>query len=138
MISYSENIQMPLDLVWKNFIYKIEHPEHFVPGVSNVLIKEKTDEFIIREMDIEPPGGSKFRIVEKITHSPYLVKFLIIEHPVYSGYVDNTAEKISDTETKITFSQNWLNKETGEQFRNEEMIKNAVQKTIKFILQQRA
>ena len=134
MISYSENIKVPLDVVWQHFIYKIEHPEHFVPGVSNVSIKENNDAYIIREMDIEPDGGLKVRLIEKITYSPYWVKFLIIDHPVYSGYVDNIAERISDNETKITFSLNWTNKETGETFSNQEMIKNAVLKTVAFIL----
>lgn len=134
MISYSENIKVPLDVVWQHFIYKIEHPEHFVPGVSNVSIKENNAEYIIREMDIEPQGGSKVRLVEKITYSPYWVKFLIADHPIYSGYVDNIAERISDNETKITFSLNWINKETGEIFSNQEMIKNAVLKTVAFIL----
>ena len=49
MISYSENIKVPLDVVWQHFIYKIEHPENFVPGVSNVAIKENNDAYIIRD-----------------------------------------------------------------------------------------
>jgi hypothetical protein len=134
MITYSENIKAPLDVVWQHFIHKIEHPENFVPGVSNVSIKETNAEYIIREMDIEPDGGLKVRLIEKITYSPYWVRFLIIDHPVYSGYVDNIAERISDNETKITFSLNWINKETGEAFSNQEMIKNAVLKTATFIL----
>ena len=134
MISYSENIKVPLDVVWQHFIYKIEHPENFVPGVSNVAIKENNDAYIIREMDIESHGGLKVRLIQKITYSPYCVRFLIIDHPLYSGYVDNIAERISDNETKITFSLNWINKETGETFSNGEMIKNAVLKTVAFIL----
>jgi hypothetical protein len=134
MISYSENIKVPLDVVWQHFIYKIEHPENFVPGVSNVAIKENNDAYIIREMDIESHGGLKVRLIEKITYFSYCVRFLIIDHPLYSGYVDNIAERISDNETKITFSLNWINKETGETFSNGEMIKNAVLKTVAFIL----
>jgi len=41
MISYSETIKIPLGIVWENFIYKIDHPENFVPGVNNVIVKEK-------------------------------------------------------------------------------------------------
>jgi len=85
-------------------------------------------------MDIEPQGGLKTRLVEKITYSPYWVRFLILDHPIYSGYVDNVAERISDNETKVTFSLNWINKETAETFSNQEMIKNAVLKTVDFIL----
>ena len=38
MIQYSTNVKATLDEVWQQFIYKIEHPENFVPGVSNVII----------------------------------------------------------------------------------------------------
>lgn len=133
MITYSANIKVPIAVVWEHFLRKIEHPENFVPGVSNVTIKENTDQYIIREMDIEPLGGPKVRLIEKITHSPYWVKFSIIDHPIYSGYVDNLAERISDNETKITFTLNWVYKDTREPFQNEEMIKNAVIKTVNFI-----
>jgi ribosome-associated toxin RatA of RatAB toxin-antitoxin module len=134
MITYSENINVPIAVVWQYFIHKIEHPENFVPGVSNVSIKEHTDQYIIREMDIEANGGSKVRFTEKITYTPYCVKFLILDHPTYSGYVDNIAERISDNETKITFTLNWIDKETATPFNNQEMIKNAVRKTVDFIL----
>ncbi len=134
MITYSENIDVPIAVVWQHFIHKIEHPENFVPGVSNVYIKESTDQYIIREMDIEPIVGSKVRLTEKITYAPYWVKFSIIDHPTYSGDVDNIAERISDNETKITFTLNWIDKVTAVPFHNQEMIKNAVRKTVEFIL----
>ncbi len=135
MVSYTTNIKVPIEKVWQHFIYKIEHPENFVPGVSNVIIKEKTADLVIRDMDIALPDGSRAILTEKITHAPYTVKFLIINHPIYSGYVDNIAEKISDNETKITFSLHWINKQTGEPFSNPEIAKKAVLKTADYILQ---
>ncbi|MFN8116887.1 MAG: AtaL-like protein [Bacteroidia bacterium] len=93
MISHSEKIKVPIEKVWEHFLYKIEHPEHFVPGASNAVIKEKSSDYIIREMDIALPNGLKARISEKITYSPYNVKFQIIDHPIYKGHVDNIAEK---------------------------------------------
>ena len=133
MISYSETIKIPLGIVWENFIYKIDNPENFVSGVNNVIIKEKNAEFTLRQMDIVSPDGLGHQIVEKITFSPTWVKFLIIEHPIYSGYVSNLAEKITEYETKITFSINWKNKVTGELFSNHDIVKNAVLKTVDFI-----
>jgi len=134
MISYSQIINVPLDVVWKNFLYKIKHPENFVPGVSNVLVKEQNADYVIREMDIVSPSGLTDRIIEKITFSPNWVNFSIVHHPIYSGFVYNLAEKISDNETKVTFSINWQNKVTGEFFSNDDVVKNAVLKTIEFIL----
>lgn len=135
MVSHSETINAPIATVWEHFIYKIEHPEHFVPGVSNVVIREKTDDYVIRAMDIALHGGAKTTVAEKITHEPYIVKFEILEHPVYTGHVDNLAEAISENETRITYALHWVNKTTGEPFSNQDAPKSAVLKTVEYILQ---
>jgi hypothetical protein len=134
MISHSEIIPIPLEEVWGQFLYKIEHPENFVPGVSNVHVIERNKEYVLRSMDMQPNGGNKISLTEKITFAPYWVKFQIIEHPVYTGYVENIAERISLNETLITYKLGWVNKETGESFNNQDMIKNAVLKTVEYIL----
>ena len=134
MISHSENVQLPIAEVWEHFIYKIEHPQHFVPGVSNVVMREKHDDHVIRAMDIALPGGAAATVVEKITHAPYWVRFEIIDHPVYSGHVDNLAEMISDTETRVTYTMYWTNKSTGEAFSNPDLAKTAVQKSVAYML----
>ena len=94
MVSYSEIIDKPISLVWEHFIYKIDYPQYFVPGVSNVFIKEKNKDFTIREMDMTSADGNTNRIIEKITSTPYQVVFSIINHPIYIGQVDNFAENI--------------------------------------------
>lgn len=133
MLTYSENILLPIEKVWEHFLHKIEHPENFVPGVSNVSISERTAEFVLREMDLQTPVADKVRVSEKIFFEPYTVKFLIIDHPVYEGFVDNLAEKISDMETKITFSMSWKNKKTGDYFLDQNLIESAVKKTIRYM-----
>ena len=128
-------VNQPIDKVWKHFINKIEHPENFVPGVSNVKILESTKDYVIREMDIKTPTGENIRLKEKITFSPYWVKFLILEHPIYEGYVENLAESISENKTAITYTLSWMNKETSEVFKQHEMIQNAVLNTVDYIMQ---
>ena len=135
MISHSTTIPVSIENVWKNFLIKIAHPENFVPGVSNIEILEEKPNEVLRAMDIQPPNAPKIRFTEKITWSPYWVKFEIIDHPFHTGYVDNLAEKISNTETKITFTLNWKNKVTGEDFTNQEIITNAVNKTAAYIVE---
>lgn len=96
MISYSAIAKASLKDVWEHFIYKIDNPQHFVPGVSNVIIKEKNEFYVIRQMDIQMQDKPKNTVVEKITFTPYHVKFEIMEHPLFSGHVDNFAEFVSD------------------------------------------
>lgn len=133
MITYSAIAPASLQNVWEHFIYKIENPQYFVPGVSNVVIKQKNDDYVIRQMDVQMPDGIKNTVTEKITFSPYHMKFEIINHPLFTGYVNNIAEFISNNETKITFAMYWKNIATNEVINNENIIKEAVTKTISFI-----
>lgn len=133
MIHYSENIALPIEQVWKHFLHKIDQPEKFIPGISNVIIKERTADYVIRQMDITSPDGITNTVLEKIIATPYKVSFIILEHPVFTGFVDNLAEVISTSETKITYSMNWVNKNTNEAFSNSVMIQNAVKKSIEFM-----
>lgn len=135
MISHSITIPISIENVWKHFLIKIAHPENFVQGVSNIEILEKKTSEVIRAMDIQTPNAPKIRFTEKITWSPYIIKFEIVDHPFQTGYVDNVAEKISENETKITFTLNWKNKVTGENFTQQEIITNAVNKTSSYIIQ---
>jgi len=134
MIEYSANIDKPLEIVWKHFLSKIEQPQNFVPGVSDVAIREKTNYHVIRSMRILFPDGSDATVVENITHLPYRVNYLIVDHPFYTGHVDNIAEHISDNLTRITYTMHWVNKLNGETFSNQDIVKNAVMKTIAHIL----
>lgn len=135
MISYTAIVNVPIDKVWEHFLFKIDQPQHFVPGVSNAQIIERHKDYVIREMDIKTPHGESIRLKEKITFAPYWVKFLILDHPIYEGYVENLAETITENKTAITYSLSWINKETREVFKQQDMIHNAVQKTVDYILQ---
>lgn len=128
MIQYSAVVNAPLAEVWTQFLIKIEQPELFVPGVSNVRILDKTETSVLRQMTLTAEN-TEIDIQEKITFAPYTVRFLIMEHPVYEGYVDNVAQMISETQTEITFSMHWKDKISQEPMGNLELLKNAVSKT---------
>ena len=116
----------------QHLILKIEKPENFVPGVSDVIILEKNEDFVTRKMTITVEGNAT-TLVEKITFIPYKVRFLLLEHPKFEGYVDNDIKPISENETEMTFTINWKDKTTQSEFDNQEMLKNAVLKTKKYI-----
>lgn len=132
MVQYSVIVNASLDKVWSHLIYKIEKPENFVPGVSNVIILKKNNDFVTRQMTITTEENSAV-IKEKITFVPYKVRFLILEHPRFEGYVDNDIKAISDNETEMTFTINWIDKTTKSEINNFEMVKNAVLKTKTYI-----
>ncbi len=132
MIDYSIIVNASLEKVWQHLILKIEKPENFVPGVSDVIILEKKEDFVNRKMTITVEENAA-TLVEKITFIPYKVRFLLLEHPKFEGYVDNDIKQISDNETEITFTINWKDKTTQSEFDNSEMVKNAVLKTKNYI-----
>lgn len=128
MALFSTSIDASIAKVWEHLLHKIEHPEAFVPGVSEVIILEKNDDFVVRQMTITVNEVAS-KVIEKITSSPYTVRFELLEHPEFSGFVDNQAMAISENETQLTFTMNWVNKHTQLVFDNPELIKNAVLKT---------
>lgn len=132
MVHYTTTVNASLEKVWEHLILKIEKPENFVPGVSDVIILEKNEDFVNRKMTITVEGNAS-TLVEKITFIPYKVRFLLLEHPKFEGYVDNDIKAISDNETEMTFTINWKDKTTQSEFDNLEMVKNAVLKTKTFI-----
>jgi ribosome-associated toxin RatA of RatAB toxin-antitoxin module len=132
MVQYTTTVNASLEKVWQHLILKIEKPENFVPGVSDVIILEKKEDFVTRKMTITVEGNAT-TLVEKITFIPYKVRFLLVEHPKFEGYVDNDIKPISENETEMTFTINWKDKTTHSEIDNQEMVKNAVLKTKTYI-----
>jgi len=132
MVQYTTIVNASLEKVWEQLIYKIENPENFVPGVSEVEIIEKTEKFVVRKMKITQESGTSI-LKEKITFDPFKVRFLSLDHPSIKGFVDNDIRSISENETEMTFTINWIDRTTKTEINNFEMVKNAVLKTKKFI-----
>lgn len=132
MVQFSTIVNVPLEKVWEQLLHKIEKPENFVPGVSDVIIFEKNTNFVSRQMTVTTDESSTI-LKEKITFIPYKVRFLLLEHPQLEGYVDNDVLAISENETEMTFTINWIDKKTKIEINNFELAKNAVLKTKQYI-----
>ena len=132
MVQYTTTVKATLEKVWQHLILKIENPENFVPGISDVFILEKNDDFVIRKMTVTTPDNTT-TLTEKITFIPYKVRFLLVEHPKFEGYVDNDIKPILENETEITFTINWKDKTSQTEINNFELVKNAVEKTKSYI-----
>lgn len=132
MVQFTTIVNASLEKVWEQLVYKIEKPENFVPGVSDVILFEKNADFVSRQMTVTT-AESTIILKEKITFIPYKVRFLLLEHPSLEGFVDNDIRAISENETEMTFTINWMDKTTKTEINNFEMVKNAVLKTKNFI-----
>lgn len=132
MVHFSTIVNATLEKVWFHLLNKIEKPENFIPGVSDVIILERNTDFVIRQMTVKTEENITI-LKEKITFIPYKVRFLLLEHPKIEGYVDNDIKMISDNETEMTFTINWIDRLTKTEINNYDMVKNAVLKTKTFI-----
>jgi len=132
MVQYATTVNASLELTWENLLDKIENPQNFVPGVSDVIISEKNTDFVLRQMTVTNDKGSTI-LKEKITFEPYKVRFLLLDHPKLEGYVDNDLKAISDKETEMTFTIHWIDKVTKLEINDFELVKNAVLKTKNYI-----
>ena len=132
MVQYTTIVNAPLEKVWEQLLYKIEKPENFVPGVSDVIISDKNTDFVSRQMKVTTAENTTI-LKEKITFIPYKVRFLLLEHPSLEGFVDNDIRANSENETEMTFTINWIDKTTKTEINDFELVKNAVLKTKNFI-----
>jgi hypothetical protein len=132
MVQYATTVNASLELTWKNLLDKIENPQNFVPGVSDVIISEKNTDFVLRQMTVTNDKDSTI-LKEKITFQPYKVRFLLLDHAKLEGYVDNDIKAISDKETEMTFTIHWIDKVTKLEINDFELVKNAVLKTKDYI-----
>ncbi len=132
MVQYATTVNASLELTWENLLDKIENPQNFVPGVSDVIISEKNTDFVLRQMTVTNDKGSTI-LKEKITFEPYKVRFLLLDHAKLEGYVDNDIKAISDKETEMTFTIHWIDKVTKLEINDFELVKNAVLKTKDYI-----
>lgn len=131
-ITHSEIVKAPIEKVWEALVLKIEQPQYFVPNVSDVIILEKTEEFIIRQMSMKA-GDIKMDMIEKISASPYIVRFDIISHPKNTGYVLNEASPIDANSTLLTYTMCWQDKINNTPSNNPEILKAAVILSKEFI-----
>lgn len=132
MIQHSTVVKAPLVKVWEQLLVKIEQPQLFIPGVSQVQLLEQKEAMVKRQMTLTTEMGATV-IQEEITYQPYHIRFALLSHPLYEGYVDNDAKAISDVETEITFSMHWTHKITHEPMQNIALLEQAVLKTKDYI-----
>lgn len=104
--SFSTPVNATVEVLWDLLIDKIEHPQKYVPGVSDVKILTKNTEFVLREMTI-PTGVLREKITSNLTTRE--VVFTLVDHSKFSGSVINKIH-ISDHENEaitLEFTLNW-------------------------------
>jgi hypothetical protein len=91
-ISFSANIFAPVEMLWELLLRRIEHPNEYLPGIKEVRISERQGDVLVREV-----SGNGLFIRERVTIDRLKreVRYLLMEHPLFSGTVTHRLVPLS-------------------------------------------
>ena len=103
-ISHNEQINSTIETLWGLLLDKVQYPDRTIKEITHVEILEKYDDGILRQMQ-----ALGMIIKERITIDVQnkIIRFDLIENPMFTGYFIN---KIEDSDEKLTliYEQNWI------------------------------
>ena len=103
-ISHSEQINSTFETLWILLLDKVQHPDITIKEITHVEVLEKYDDGILRQMHTL---GMTIRERITIDEQNKIIRFDLIENPMFTGYFIN---KIEDSDEKLTliYEQNWI------------------------------
>jgi Domain of unknown function (DUF1857) len=85
-VSFSAKVHATRETVWQLLVDKVEKPAGYIPGVTDVKIVERYDDGVLREVRTQGMV-MKERVTLDEAHGE--VRYLLLEHPLFSGQVIN-------------------------------------------------
>ena len=103
-ISHSEQINSTFEILWILLLDKVQHPDITIKEITHVEVLQKYDDGILRQMHAL---GMTIRERITIDEQNKIIRFDLIENPMFTGYFIN---KIEDSDEKLTliYEQNWI------------------------------
>ena len=103
-ISHSEQINSTFETLWSLLLDKVQHPDTTIKEITHVEVLQKYDDGILRQMHAL---GMTIRERITIDEQNKIIRFDLIENPMFTGYFIN---KIEDSDEKLTliYEQNWI------------------------------
>lgn len=104
--AFSAPVDAPVDVLWRLLLDKIEHPDRYIDGVSEVEILERgADGSVLRRM-----RTPRMLLTERIMadESALLVSFVLVDSPAFDGGVTNRIEIGADGRPVLTFDLDWV------------------------------
>ena len=103
-ISHSEQINATFEILWILLLDKVQHPDITIKEITHVEVLQKYDDGILRQMHTL---GMTIRERITIDEQNKIIRFDLIENPMFTGYFIN---KIEDSDEKLTliYEQNWI------------------------------
>jgi hypothetical protein len=91
-VSFSANVFAPVEKLWELLLRRVEHPNEYLPGIEEVRILERQRDALVREL-----SGHGLFIKERVTIDKLKreVRYLLLEHPLFSGIVTHRLVPLS-------------------------------------------
>jgi hypothetical protein len=83
-VSYSVEVFAPFDTLWLLLVERVAEADGFPPGTREATILERHDNVVVREL-----RGEGLTIRERVTidRQAREIRYDLMEHPLFSGYV---------------------------------------------------
>ena len=103
-IAHSEQINATFEILWILLLDKVQHPDITIKEITHAEVLQKYDDGILRQMHTL---GMTIRERITIDEQNKIIRFDLIENPMFTGYFIN---KIEDSDEKLTliYEQNWI------------------------------
>jgi hypothetical protein len=113
-LEYHVPVDASLQTIWNVLLDRIEHPDRYLAGVESFSFPESTEDYAVREVAIQ---GVMLKERITIDERQGEVRYVLLEHPLFSGEVYNAlippAEDDPKAKPVIQFRMDWqpLNEE---------------------------
>jgi len=87
-ISFSTEVHARFETLWELLLDRIEHPKEYLPGAEDVRIIERHEDVLVREVKAR---GLAIRERITIDKGNGEIRYMLLEHPLFSGTVTQRA-----------------------------------------------
>ncbi|NBC23000.1 MAG: DUF1857 family protein [Gammaproteobacteria bacterium] len=133
LVSYRTKVDAPFEVLWQHLLEKVENPERFIAEVTRSEILDRPGANTVERLMYLDDGSGEQPVREIITHDIHTrcIVFKMIDNPVWSGFVTNTALDDRDG-LELDITMHWQAREPGhpaEQAPWADIVKAAVLQT---------
>lgn len=91
-ISFSANVFAPVETLWGLLLARVEQTNQYLPGIEEIRIVKQGPDELIREV-----RGHGLFIKERVSidRGKREVRYLLLEHPLFSGIVTHRVVPLS-------------------------------------------
>ena len=136
-LEYHAPVDASLQTIWNVLLDRIEHPDRYLAGVESFSFPESEEEYAVREVMIQ---GVMLKERITIDERQGEVRYVLLEHPLFSGEVFNALIPAAKDDPKakpiIQFRMDWqpLNEEAqAAEVEYREVLEDSLKQAVNYV-----